>query len=47
MKNILVSGGRLRSTLFKKLEEWQSCDQAALIEIDPAKKQGRTGIEYV
>jgi hypothetical protein len=42
-----VVGGRLRSTLFRKLEEWQACEQALLIELDPASNQSRTKIEYV
>jgi hypothetical protein len=47
MNNFYVSGGRLRSTVFRKLEEWQSCDQAVLIELDPAKNQSRRCVEYV
>jgi hypothetical protein len=47
MNKLYVSGGRLRSTVFRKLEEWQSCDQATLIEIDPAKNSSRACVEYV
>ena len=47
MNSFYVSGGRLRSTVFRKLEEWQSCDQAALIELDPGKNQSRPCVEYV
>jgi hypothetical protein len=47
MNKIYVSGGRLRNTIFRKLEEWQSCDAARLIELDPAKGQARTCVEYV
>ena len=42
-----VVGGRLRSTLFRKLEEWQACEQALLIELDPASNQSQARIEYV
>jgi len=47
MNRFYVVGGRLRSTVFRKLEEWQSCEQALLIELDPAKNQSRTCVEYV
>jgi hypothetical protein len=42
-----VVGGRLRSTLFRKLEEWRSCEQALLIELDPASNRSTPRIEYV
>ncbi len=44
---LYVVGGRLRSTLFRKLEEWQSCEQALLIELDPAANQSKVRVEYV
>ena len=47
MNSFYVSGGRLRSTIFRKLEEWQSCEQALLIELDPEKNQSRVLVEYV
>jgi hypothetical protein len=47
MNKLYVTGGRQRSTVFRKLEEWQSYDQARLIEIDPATGKSRTCIEYV
>jgi len=47
MNSFYVAGGRLRSTVFRKLEEWQSCAQALLIELDPAKNQSRPCVEYV
>jgi hypothetical protein len=47
MNKLLVSGGRLRSTIFKKLEEWESCDQAVLIEFDLANNRSRKCVEYV
>ena len=47
MNSFYVVGGRLRSTLFRKLEEWQSCEQALLIEFDPVSDQSVPRIEYV
>jgi hypothetical protein len=47
MSKMYLSGGRLRSTIFRKLEEWQSTDRACLIEIDPEKNQSRARVEYV
>jgi hypothetical protein len=47
MNKILISGGRLRSTVFKKLEEWQSCDQAVLVEIHLDNGRSRKCVEYV
>ena len=47
MNSFYVSGGRLRRTVFRKLEEWQSCEQALLIELDPVKNQFRACVEYV
>jgi len=47
MNSFYVVGGRLRSTLFRKLEEWQACEQALLIELDPASNQSSAKIEYV
>jgi len=47
MNRLYVSGGRLRSTIFRKLEEWQSSEQALLVELEPTKNQSRTCVEYV
>lgn len=47
MNRLYVSGGRQRNTLFRKLEEWQSSEQALLIELDPTKNQSQSRIEYV
>ena len=47
MNSFYVAGGRLRSTVFRKLEEWQSCEQAVVIELDPAKNQSSSRVEYV
>jgi hypothetical protein len=47
MNSFYVVGGRLRSTIFRKLEEWQSTEQALLVELDPAKNESKVHIEYV
>lgn len=47
MNSFYVVGGRLRSSVFRKLEEWQSCEQALLIELDPATNKSLTRVEYV
>jgi len=47
MNSFYVAGGRLRSTVFRKLEEWQSSEQALLIELDPVKNQSQARVEYV
>ena|SRR5579863_146963 len=46
MNKFYLSGGRLRSTVFRRLEEWQSCDQALLIELDTEKNQSRSCVKY-
>src|ERR1700731_4501884 len=47
MKRLYVSGGRQRTSLFRKLEEWQSSESALVIEIDPEKNSSRVCVEYV
>jgi len=47
MNRLYISGGRQRRTVFRKLEEWQSSEQALLIELDPLTTKSRTCIEYV
>jgi hypothetical protein len=47
LNSFYVVGGRLRSTMFRKLEEWQACEQALLIELDPATNQSKVRLEYV
>jgi hypothetical protein len=42
-----LTGGRLRRTVFRKLEEWQSCEKAVIIELNSAKNCARTCVEYV
>jgi hypothetical protein len=46
MNRFYVVGGRLRETVFRKLEEWQSCEQALVIELDPFANKSRTCLEY-
>jgi hypothetical protein len=46
MNTILVGGGQFRSTVFQKLEEWESCKRAMLVEIDPVTNASRACIEY-
>lgn len=47
MTKVLITGGRLRRTVFKKLEEWQSTDRACVLEIDLDSQQCRVCLEYV
>lgn len=46
MNSFYVVGGRLRGSVFRKLEEWQSCEQALVIELDPAKNESRACVQY-
>jgi len=41
-----VVGGKLRSRMLRDLEEWQSCEKALIVELDPQTKAGRTMVEY-
>jgi hypothetical protein len=47
MNKIYVGGGQFRSSVFRKLEEWESCKQAMFVELDPATKSSRNCVEYV
>lgn len=47
MNRLYISGGRQRRTVFRRLEEWQSSEEALLIELDPATNQSLPRIEYV
>src|SRR5947209_2255739 len=44
---IYVVGGHVRQTMFRKLEEWQSCDKALIIQLDPTTGHSRIRAEYV
>ncbi len=46
MNKIYVGGGQFRSSIFQKLEEWESCKRAMLVEIDRATKGSRSCVEY-
>jgi hypothetical protein len=46
MNSFYVVGGRLRSTVFRKLEEWESCDQGLVIELDVSRNESRPVVEY-
>jgi hypothetical protein len=47
MNKICVGGGQLRRSVFRRLEEWESCKQAMFIEIDPITKSSRNCMEYI
>lgn len=42
-----ISGGRQRGSLFRRLEEWQSSEEALLVELDPAKNESSIRLAYV
>jgi hypothetical protein len=42
-----ISGGHFRNSVFTRLEEWECCNQALLVEIDPATRTSRKIVEYV
>ncbi len=46
MNKIYVGGGEFRSSVFQKLEEWESCKRAMLVEIDPDTKSSRNCVHY-
>ena len=43
---ILVVGGKLRHRVLRELEEWQSCEQAMIVELDPERQTSRALVEY-
>lgn len=47
MNGIYIVGGQLRSSLFRKLEEWESCKKALIIQLDLDSKTSRSCVEYV
>jgi len=47
MNKIYVGGGQFRSSVFRKLPEWESCKQALFVELDPVTKVSRNCVEYV
>jgi hypothetical protein len=46
MNKFHICGGEFRRSVFQKLEEWESCKRAMLVEIDPATKTSRASVEY-
>jgi hypothetical protein len=46
MDKIFVGGGQFRSSVFQKLEEWESCKRAMLVEIDPVTKRSRNCVAH-
>lgn len=47
MSDIYVVGGHVRQNIFRKLDEWQSCDKGLIIQLDPQKNQSKRCVEYV
>jgi hypothetical protein len=47
MSDLYVVGGHVRQNLFRKLEEWQSCDKGRIIQLDPLSKKSKSCLEYV
>ena len=47
LSGIYVVGGHVRQNVFRKLAEWQSCDMARIIQLDPGKEEAKTCVEYV
>jgi len=47
MAKLLITGGRQRRTLFRKLEEWHASEKAVLIELDPSTNASRVCVEYI
>lgn len=43
---IYIVGGHVRQNVFQKLEEWQSCDKALIVRLDPAAGKSTTCVEY-
>lgn len=43
---LYVVGGHVRQNLFRKLEEWESCDRASIVRLDPATRRSTTCVEY-
>lgn len=47
MNDIYVVGGHVRQNVFRKLNEWQSCDKGFIIQLNPAQKKSKRCVEYV
>jgi hypothetical protein len=46
MNKIWVGGGQFRRSVFQKLEEWEFCKRAMLVEIDLTTRASRSCLEY-
>jgi hypothetical protein len=46
MNKIFLGGGQFRRSVFRKLEEWEVCKRAIMVEIDPITKSSRNCVEY-
>ena len=44
---LYVVGGQARSTIFRKLDEWHSCQKAVVIQISPESGKVSNRVEYV
>lgn len=47
MSKVYLTGGEVRRTVFRKLEEWQSSQKAVILELDLDTKTSRPCVEYV
>jgi hypothetical protein len=47
MSKLYLTGGELRRSVFRRLEEWQSSRKAVILELDVASKKSRSCVEYV
>jgi hypothetical protein len=47
MSDIYVVGGHVRQNVFRKLNEWQSCDKGFIIQLDPQENKSECCVEYV
>ena len=45
MNKIFVGGGKFRRSVFRRLKEWESCQRAMLVEVDPITRSSRNGIQ--
>src|SRR5579872_2799864 len=43
---IYVVGGHVRQNLFRKVEEWQSCDKALIVRLDPSTDKSTICVDY-
>lgn len=46
-RDLCVIGGHVRQNVFRKLEEWQSCDKGRIVRLNPETGESITALEYV